>query len=157
MLSSPFTLDEGRLPRLPSTRLGPAIIHLLQFYTVVLSILGVGLPFVPVVVVLVFPFITAGFFIKDGRGLPKRWHRLPYSLPTTIFVDIPVGSVFFVLSAFSIIVFHPAAHVVMALLHCPRSPGTPPPTIAFLRRLLYCTGDRQRPVYNAQSGANTAA
>jgi hypothetical protein len=100
-----------------STRLGPAIIHLLQFYTVVLSILGVGLPFVPVVVVLVFPFITAGFFIKDGRGLPKHWHRLPYSLPTTLFVDIPVGTAFFVLSAFSILVFHPAAHVVMELLH----------------------------------------
>ena len=98
-----------------STRLGPAIIHLLQFYTVVLSILGVGLPFVPVVVVLVFPFITAGFFVKDDRGLPKHWHRLPYSLPTTIFVDIPVGSAFFVLSAFSILVFHPAAHVVMAV------------------------------------------
>jgi len=105
-----------------TTRLWPAIVHLIQLVCACLLLIGPGSVLAVVYTWMTLaPFFATGLFTSGKRrGSPRGClfrRRLPYAIPMSLLVELPI-SLFFSLYLFIGLLFiHPLAHVAFELLN----------------------------------------
>ena len=105
-----------------STRILPAIVHLVQLVCACLLLIGPG----SVLAVLytwitLAPFFATGLFTSGKRrGSPRGClfrRRLPYAIPMSLLVELPIGLFFSLYLFVGLLFIHPLAHVAFELLN----------------------------------------
>ena len=127
-------------PVASSTRVGPAVVHLVQCLSFGLCVLLFApVPFICCLVV-VAPLVVLGLGSPDEAvGLPHywlRWRAFPRKLLMVVFIDMPLALLVWMYLAFGLGILTPAARVVFEmrralLVQCPGAAVFPAPPPAF--------------------------